>query len=83
MKALVIGYGSIGARHARILTEIGFRTTVVSSREIDFTPRAKTISEAMKRDRFDYVVVANKTAEHFRALCELEKNGYRGVVLAY
>jgi siroheme synthase (precorrin-2 oxidase/ferrochelatase) len=34
--ALVIGYGSIGARHARLLIELGCRTIVVSGRSIDF-----------------------------------------------
>lgn len=81
MKALVIGYGSIGARHARILKEAGFLVTVVSSREVDFSPRVRTVAQALKNTRFDYAVVANRTADHFGALEELEEAGHRGVVL--
>ena len=34
MKALVIGYGSIGMRHARLLQELGMDTAVVSRRSV-------------------------------------------------
>ena len=33
MRALVIGYGSIGKRHVRVLKDIGFVVAVVSAQE--------------------------------------------------
>ncbi len=81
MKALVGGYASIGAKHARILKALDCETAVVSARRIDFEPRYSSLSEAIKKEAPQYVVIANKTAEHYPTLCELEKNGFKGVVL--
>lgn len=76
-----MGYGSIGSRHARILKALDCETAVVSARRIDFEPRYSSLSEAIKKAAPQYVVIANKTAEHYPTLCELEKNGFKGVVL--
>jgi len=38
LKVLVIGYGSIGQRHARVLTELGCHVAVMSRRPIEFQP---------------------------------------------
>jgi predicted dehydrogenase len=62
--ALVVGYGSIGQRHARVLTEMGCALSVVSRR-----PRAgircfADVATAVEQDRPDYVVVANETSAH-------------------
>lgn len=81
-KALVIGYGSIGMRHARILSHAGHHTAVVSSRgDIDFHPRYQNLAQAVSSENPDYVVVANTTAEHYRTLEELAAFGFHGAVL--
>ncbi|KJS66613.1 MAG: oxidoreductase [Peptococcaceae bacterium BICA1-7] len=81
MKALVVGYGSIGARHARILTDLGCRVSVVSGREIDFNFSYKSIKGAFQGERPQYIVIANGTADHFSALQQLIELDHRGVVL--
>lgn len=81
MNALVIGYGSIGSRHARILKELGCPTAVVSNRSIDFSPSFKTLSEALRSAKPSYVVIANKTSEHYPTLRDLKKDGFSGVVM--
>ncbi len=81
MTALVIGYGSIGARHARLLTELGCRTGVVSARQMDFPIAYSNLADALATERPEYVVIANSTNEHHNALSALARLGYAGIVL--
>lgn len=81
MKALVVGYGSIGARHARLLTELGCRTGVVSARQVDFPIVYSSLADALATERPEYVVIANSTNEHHKTLSALAQLGYAGIVL--
>jgi predicted dehydrogenase len=81
VKALIIGYGSIGARHARLLAELGCRTAVVSSREVDFPVTYHNLAEAITAELPDYVVIANPTNQHHSTLLMLAQLGYTGTVL--
>ena len=80
-KVLVIGYGSIGQRHARILSELECSVAVVSSRKIDWNPRYACINDALEDFDPGYVVIANKTSEHGETLRKLGKAGFKGIVL--
>lgn len=79
--ALVVGYGSIGARHARLLSEAGCHVAVVSSRAIDFPTTYTNIDSALRRQRPDYIVIANETNRHHATLMCLADACYEGVVL--
>ena len=81
MRALVVGFGSIGARHARILEELDCDVSIVSSRQVKDFSFYSSLREALEKTHPDYVVVANRTSEHCQTLNELVKEGYRGVVL--
>lgn len=81
MKALVLGYGSIGARHARILTELGCATTVVSARQVDFADTMHDLAKAVRERAPDYVVIANATGSHAAALRDLASTNFGGRVL--
>lgn len=81
MKALVVGYGSIGKRHARILSEITDRVAVVSRRMIDHCYRYEHLINAVEIENPDYVVIANETVAHYNTLRELAEIGYGGNVL--
>lgn len=81
MKSAVVGFGSIGARHARILGELGHEVAVVSKRPVTAVTKYQSIGEVIREFRPDYVVVANETAAHFGALKELADARYRGIVL--
>lgn len=81
MNALVIGYGSIGARHARLLTELGCRTAVISGREVDFPIVYSDLVAALAMECPEYVVIANFTSLHYDTLSLLGQLGYTGTVL--
>jgi predicted dehydrogenase len=81
MRVLVIGYGSIGQRHARLLYTLGCKVAVVSGREVDHSRVFHDLDMALKEWQPEYVVVANKTQEHHDALYTLAQNGFDGRVL--
>ncbi|MGA7802786.1 MAG: Gfo/Idh/MocA family oxidoreductase [Gammaproteobacteria bacterium] len=81
MKAAVVGMGSIGARHARILSELGCEVVVVSKRRNNQFPVFDLVGDLLDHDRPDYVVIASATAEHWSTLEELAARQYTGVVL--
>lgn len=80
-RALVVGLGSIGSRHLRILRELGIRTAVVSRHHEEAKELYRDLPSALGSFRPDYVVVANATAEHGETLRLLESQGYCGPVL--
>ena len=79
--AVVVGYGSIGRRHARLLRELGCEVAVVSRRAIDHAPRFATLTEALAALSADYVVIATETSAHAPAVDELLANHYAGKLL--
>src|SRR5687767_10222466 len=81
MKALVIGYGSIGQRHARLLAEMGCQVAVASRRAIEFTPHYIELRKALAEWQPAYVVVADRTSEHHQTLKVLASQGFHGRVL--
>jgi predicted dehydrogenase len=80
-KALVIGYGSIGRRHARILADLGCEVAVVSRRSLDDVTHFANVAEAIKNVRPDYAVVANETSAHLAVVDELATAGFCGKLL--
>jgi predicted dehydrogenase len=81
MMCLVVGYGSIGSRHARILGELGCPVSVVSKHENEYPSVFKTLEQAINSCNFDYVVIANNTSEHYQTLLNLRDLGYRGTIM--
>lgn len=81
-RALVIGLGSIGERHARILEELGFAVSIVSSRhDCAGRPVFSSLAEAQAASPFDYIIVANETARHADTLAQLAASAHTGFVL--
>jgi predicted dehydrogenase len=81
MKTLIVGFGSIGARHTRILSELGCSTAVVSSREIDVLPRFADLDSALSSFDPDYVIVSNPTHKHHETFSKLAELSFKGTVL--
>lgn len=78
---LVVGFGSIGSRHARLAAELGARVLVVSRREIDWPERIPTLSDAIAATSIDYAIIATETADHWSSLRILRSLGFSGPVL--
>ena len=69
--ALVIGQGSAGRRHARVLAEIGLSVSTVSRRP--GAGQFASIAEAAAAVKPAYLVVATETADHARVLAEFSE----------
>jgi predicted dehydrogenase len=80
-RVLIVGFGSIGERHARLLSELKCDVAVVSMREVSFSKRFNTLQQGLLVHQPTLVVVANATASHYSTLCELAQIGYFGDVL--
>lgn len=80
-RALVIGYGSIGTRHHRLLANMGLEVSVVSRRPTGASGFHKDMASAFADGAYDYVVIANETSQHAQTLCDLERFGHQGPVL--
>ena len=78
---VVIGYGSIGARHARVLESLGCDVHVVSRRGHVYPRSYADIPAALSSRAFDYAIVANETSRHAATLRALEAGGFAGTVL--
>lgn len=81
MKVLVIGYGSIGKRHARLLTELDCQVAVVSRRSVDLVFNYSNLTQALSDWQPEYVVVANRTSEHHQTIESLMQLGFQGRLL--
>lgn len=82
-KALVVGYGSIGKRHERVLSQLGCKTSVVSRRrDIGHDHAYGSLERAVLDEEPDYVVIASRTGEHHADVSELSRLDFRGMVLA-
>jgi len=75
IKALVIGYGSIGQRHVEILNMIDNITqiTVLSNQSNLSFNTIKSMDEISEINP-DYLIVASNTATHYRNLSFIENN---------
>ncbi|WP_410770674.1 Gfo/Idh/MocA family protein [Fontibacillus sp. BL9] len=81
MRALVIGYGSIGERHARLLQDLNIDTGVVSQRAVRFPTAYSDIFKALELFEPQYIIIANKTSKHFDMLNELTNQQWKGKLL--
>ncbi len=79
--SVVIGYGSIGQRHVKLLEELGCEVAVVSRRDIVHPKRFRSIADALSALPIDYVVIANETSAHIPTVEDLLSQQFRGRVL--
>lgn len=82
MNILIIGYGSIGQRHAEVFEELECKVGILSRRgKGEEYPHYLSIEAAMSDIMWDIAVISNRTTEHFPALNELIRLNYTGIVL--
>lgn len=82
MDCLVIGQGSIGSRHAFLLSRLGHSVWVVSSKTQLAYPCYPSVDAAFSENgRFDYLVVADRTVDHAATLRQILTLKYQGTIL--
>lgn len=81
LSCLVIGHGSIGSRHARILSAMGNQVACVTQREDVPCRSYKTIQGALAAVCPDLAVIATPTGKHLENYLDLAHMGYGGVLL--
>jgi len=74
MKILIAGHGSIGQKHYKILSKIKREKKIVffSSQKKIKTTNLQTFNQIISYDP-DYIVVALRTAQHYKFVKFLEK----------
>lgn len=82
MKALIIGMGSIGQRHARLLTQKNFKVEVLSRSFTGAEHKSfQDLDQIKEYNAYDLVLIANETSKHFEFLKQIRERGFRGKVL--
>lgn len=81
MRILIVGYGSIGARHSRIAASLGMQVACVSANAGCPFPRFESVATAIATFAPDRIVIANPTARHANTVTELAHTGFDGGVL--
>ena len=79
MHAILVGLGSVGQRHVRILRDLGVATSTVSRRPglADFC----RIEDAATAYPDALLVIANETASHIETLLLARSSGHRGPIV--
>jgi len=80
-RVLVIGYGSIGQRHARLLVEAGCDVAIVTRQEPKDLTTFTDLKAALDTTDPAYVVIANETVRHAVTVDMLAAEGYRESLL--
>ena len=81
-KVLIIGFGSIGKRHATILKNFKIVSDVyiLSGRNSKIFKTVNNLSQIKEIDP-DYIIICSKTSDHFKHLKYIEKNFSKKIVL--
>ena len=80
-RVLVIGFGSIGSRHATVFKEQGASVAVLSKRNVNWQDCFKDLKTALVQFKPNIVIVCCKTSEHKGAIDDLIGNDYSGVLV--
>lgn len=81
MRALVIGLGSIGLRHAKVLTNLGFQVDAVTLRNDTSFSSFQNLSQVKDINVYSYLVVSSETHKHSEILNEITNLNFLGKVL--
>ena len=81
-KVLIIGYGSIGRKHAQLLKRfknIGDIFIFSNQKDIGFK-KIRKLSE-VKKIQPDYIIISSRTSEHYKNLLYIERNLKNKIIL--
>ncbi len=82
MNILIIGQGSIGKRHASVLTDLGHEVAVVSKHLTEDKKNVfNNLVEALRTHSPEYIVIANETYLHAQSIKTIRDANYHGRIL--
>lgn len=82
VKTLIVGYGSIGRRHAQIFKSNGSQVVILTSqKQADDFLTYSDLKICLKNENPEAIIISNRTSDHFPTLMNLNELGYSGVVL--
>ena len=81
IRVLVVGLGSIGATHVRVLEGLGAAVEAVSRRGSAEGTTHASVEAALAEGGFDYCVVASATSDHAADVAALAEVGFAGTLL--
>jgi predicted dehydrogenase len=81
VRALVVGFGSIGRTHANVLTNLGATVDVVTRRQSETERSHASIEAAFSQGGFDYCVICSATGDHGADARALSEAGFGGALL--
>ncbi len=82
LKTAIVGYGSIGKRHANVFKECGSEVSLVTSQtNVSDYKTYSNLQSCIKSEIPDVVVIANRTSDHHPTLKQLQELKFGGVVL--
>ncbi len=81
MRALVIGFGSIGVRHSKILNELGCEVRLVSKRKSKTYFCYDNFAKANLDYKPEYIIVSNSTDKHYNTYLNIKNSEYDGLTL--
>ncbi|MDC0859206.1 Gfo/Idh/MocA family oxidoreductase [Candidatus Pelagibacter sp.] len=70
-KILIIGYGSIGRRHYKILSNK--HDVFVITKQIIKKKNIYSSLKEVKNFKFEYIIISNETYKHYKSLLEIKK----------
>ncbi|MCV3376571.1 Gfo/Idh/MocA family protein [Campylobacter sp. IFREMER_LSEM_CL2194] len=74
MKALIIGFGSIGKKHYLALKHLGYEVSIVSKSYNENDLECFRDLQKVKLEDFDLFIIANITINHYESLEIIDKN---------
>jgi len=72
LRVLLIGYGSIGQRHKRILESLDAKVDVVTKQKLRDKTTFKSLKSVKNLKKYDYFIIASETTKHFQQLKYLD-----------
>jgi predicted dehydrogenase len=79
-KVLIIGFGSIGKKHAGLFQTLNAQVALVTSQVNTGIESFATLVDAIKNFKPEIVLVTNETEKHLKSLKELTKLVFKGSV---
>lgn len=80
MKALIISMGSIGTRHAEVLTSMGIEVSAITSQNIRSLECFNDL-KSVNLDKFDYFIITSPTHLHYEHLSYIDTNVSGKIIL--